>query len=436
LYLYYSNPTIKKPTDNGISFDWFHFTQAFPSKDIVNGDKAAQQFWTLINSKDAQTTPIFMENPEDMRRTTNVFQRGNWLNKGEAVTPDVPHSLNSFPKDAPHNRLGLAQWLTDKKNPLTARTYVNRIWEQLFGQGLAETLEDLGTQGIAPTHRELLDYLAYNFINSMDWRSKTLIKTIVMSATYQQTSTVSAEFQARDPLNKLYARAPRVRLSAEQIRDQTLCVSGLLLNELGGKSVFPYQPEGIWNSPWNGGSWKKSDGKQQYRRALYTYWKRSSPYPSMLTFDGVNREVCVSRRIRTNTPLQALVSLNDSTYMVAAVEMAKNATHQISNAKFQTSNSKSGTSIPTSDIPNPKYTEGVSQQISVMYQQALGQPISADKQLVLEKLYQTALKELSLKNNKKPVKRPNILMRQEPKVAALAIVANAILNLDEFVNKS
>jgi hypothetical protein len=435
IYVEYKNPTLKKPDETGVKFDWFHFTQAFPSKNVAGSDKAAQQFWSLLNAKNVQTTPIFLENPADMYRKTHVFTRGNWLNKGEEVQPDVPHSLNPFPKDAPKNRLGLAMWLTDKKNPLTARTYVNRIWEQLFGQGLAETLEDLGTQGIAPTHRELLDYLAYNFINSMDWRSKNLIKTIVMSATYQQTSVVSADAQARDPLNKLYGRAPRVRLSAEQIRDQTLAVSGLLMDSLGGKSVFPYQPDGIWSSPWNDAYWKTSDGKQQYRRALYTYWKRSSPYPSMLTFDGVNREVCVSRRIRTNTPLQALVTLNDSTFMVAAVEMAKNASNLLGNASNLTQNSQN--------------TEGASQRISRVYQTALGQPITTEKRLVLEKLYQMALQQfltdkqktplkqvVLVKNGQKIVKMPSILKQQTPEVAALAIVANAILNLDEFVNKS
>jgi Protein of unknown function (DUF1553)/Protein of unknown function (DUF1549)/Planctomycete cytochrome C len=428
IYLEYVNSSMKKPNETGASFDWFHFTQAFPSKNGTNGDKAAQQFWSLINSKDATTTPIFIENPADMHRKTHVFQRGNWLNKGEEVQPDVPKSLNSFPKDAPRDRLGLAMWLTDKKNPLTARTYVNRIWEQLFGQGLAETLEDLGTQGIAPTHRELLDYLSYNFMNGMDWRTKTLLKTIVMSATYQQTSVVSAELQAKDPMNKLYARSPRVRLSAEQIRDQTLAVSGLLLDSLGGKSVFPYQPEGIWSSPWNGALWTKSAGKQQYRRALYTYWKRSSPYPSMLTFDGVNREVCVSRRIRTNTPLQALVTLNDSTYTVAAVEMAKNATNLSKNPKYTEGSSDVGFGM--SDVGS------VSKCISVVYQKALGQPISVEKRVILEKLYQTALQQLSVKNKQGLSKTPSLLLEQKPEIAALAIVANAILNLDEFVNKS
>ena len=415
LYLEYKNPNIKDTLQTGITFDWLSFTQPFPSKGLAGADKAEKQFWSLLEAKNVDKTPIMLENAEDMHRKSYVFERGNWLAHGAEVQPDVPHSLNPFPKDAPHDRRGLAMWLIDKKNPLTARTYVNRIWEQHFGVGLAETLEDLGTQGIAPTHPELLNYLAYNFMNDDGWSTKKLLKKIVMSATYQQSSTITAELQAKDPQNKCYARAPRVRLSAEQIRDQVLSVSGLLLDSLYGKSVYPFQPDGVWATPYNGQVWRKSECKQQYRRAVYTYWKRSSPFPSMLTFDGVNREVCVSRRIRTNTPLQALVTLNDSTYLAAAVEMAKKCARTVRNDSF---------------------TEGVSQQISNAYQAAIGQPISSEKRVVLEKLYQTALQQFSKNTKKEETKFSNVLTKQTPQIAALAIVANAILNLDEFVNKS
>ncbi len=421
LYFQYSNPNLKNANDRGITLDWFHFSKGFPGKNLAGFDNARKQFYTLLKSNNCDKTPVLTENPDDMRRKTHVFDRGNWLTLGEEVQPDVPKSLNPFPQNAPRNRLGLAIWLTDKKNPLTARTYVNRIWEQIFGQGLAETLEDLGTQGIAPTHRELLDFLSYNFMHTDNWQTKTLLKKIVMSATYQQTSTVSPELLAKDPQNKLYARAPRVRLSAEQIRDQALFVSELLLDSLYGKSVFPYQPEGIWSSPWNGSSWRISDGKQQYRRAIYTYWKRSSPYPSMLTFDGVNREICVSRRIRTNTPLQALVTLNDSTFIVAAVEMAKKAAFSSQNLPQTEANWDNS---------------ALSNYISKIYERALGQSISTEKRLVLEKLYQTALHEFSSKNKKDIAKLPSALSKQPPEIAALAVVANAILNLDEFINKS
>lgn len=414
LYFEYVNPNIRKPTDSGITFDWFHFTQTFPSKGIVGGDKAEKQFRELLNSKDYDKTPVMMENPADMHRKTYVFERGNWLNPKAEVQPDVPQSLHSFPAQAPRDRLGLAMWLTDRKNPLTARTYVNRLWEQIFGQGLAETLEDLGTQGIPPTHRELLDFLAYDLMNNKGWSTKKLLKSIVMSATYQQTSQLTDELRIHDPQNKFYARAPRVRLSAEQVRDQILAVSGLLLDSLYGKSVFPYQPEGIWSSPWNGANWIKSEGRQQYRRALYTYWKRSSPYPSMMTFDGVNREVCVSRRIRTNTPLQALAMLNDSTFLAAAVEIARKS---------------------ADNIQKPFAKEVIIQQIAVCYKVALGQPISPEKAQILEKLYHTALQQL-LAAKKEKVEKPTLLSQQKPEIAAMALVANAILNLDEFINKS
>ena len=235
---------------------------------------------------------------------------------------DVPGSLNPFPNKAPRNRLGMALWLTSKQNPLTARTMVNRIWEQLFGTGLVETLEDMGTQGAAPTHKELLDYLSWTFMNDDAWSVKKLIKQIVMSATYRQDAKLTNELIEKDPYNKFYARGARVRLSAEQVRDQALAISGLLSEKMFGPSVMPWQPAGIWLSPWNGQYWINSKGEDQYRRAVYTYCKRTAPYPSMITFDGAVREVCSARRIRTNTPLQALVILNDSFYLDASRHFA------------------------------------------------------------------------------------------------------------------
>ena len=242
--------------------------------------------------------------------------------KGEEVTPEVPHIMNPMDVNAPKNRLGLAMWLTDKKNPLVARALVNRLWEQLFGFGIVETLEDFGTQGIAPTHKDLLDHLSWQFMNDFDWSLKKLLKEMVMSATYRQDSKTNDELIRKDPENKLYARGPRIRLSAEQLRDQALVVSNLISKKMYGKSVMPYQPGGIWRSPYNGDKWVMSKGEDQNRRALYTYWKRTAPYPSMLTFDGGAREVCVTRRIRTNTPLQALTALNDSTFFVMARSFA------------------------------------------------------------------------------------------------------------------
>lgn len=281
---------------------------------------AAQQ---ALAALPADRTPILRERPAHIRRITHVFNRGNWLDPAEAVEPDVPSSLPPLPEGAPRNRLGLAQWLVSPANPLTARVTVNRFWQQLFGTGLVETLEDFGTQGERPSHPALLDHLALRFMHVHGWRVKALLREIVLSATYRQASQASPELIERDPQNRLLARGPRVRLTAEQVRDQGLAVSGLLSDKRGGPSVMPPQPEGIWNSPYNGEQWIASEGEDRYRRALYTYWKRSSPYPSLLAFDAPMRDVCVSRRIPTNTPLQALVTLNDPVYVEAAQALAR-----------------------------------------------------------------------------------------------------------------
>jgi hypothetical protein len=351
-----------------------------------------------------------MDNPSFMHRASYVFDKGNWLMKGEMVQPDVPKSLNPFPAKAPRNRLGLAIWLTSDQNPLTARTMVNRVWEQLFGTGIAETLEDLGSQGIAPTHPELLDWLSYQFMHEENWSVKKLIRQVVMSATYQQESKVNKESLQNDPNNKYYSRGARVRLSAEQVRDQALCISGLISNKMFGPSVFPYQPKGIWLSPWNGAEWKQSNGEDQYRRALYTYWKRSAAYPSMLTFDGVSREVCTVRRIRTNTPLQALAALNDSAYIDIARHFAKRM--------------------------EEKAGYNVSKQISAGYALATNHEIDERKTKALLNLYNAAYSKF--KND--PVRTCKMNGENgyptDAPTAALTVVANAILNFDEVVTKN
>ena len=320
LYLTYHNPDIAGTETGGIEFDWLHFGKSLPGKTSPEFAAQEKRFWLLLTAN-TPATPVMMENPSDMQRSSYVFERGNWLVKGKQVTPGVPNSLNALPANAPSNRLGMALWLTDKKNPLTARTMVNRLWEQLFGAGLVETLEDLGTQGAQPANQELFDWLSGRFMNEHNWSVKKLLKDIVMSATYRQDSRVSKELLEKDPYNKLLARGPRVRLSAEQIRDQSLVFSGLLDGSMYGPSVMPYQPDGIWLSPYAGNEkWQTSYGSAKYRRAVYTYWKRTAPYPAMITFDGAAREICTSRRIRTNTPLQALVTLNDESFL----EMSRN----------------------------------------------------------------------------------------------------------------
>jgi hypothetical protein len=401
LYFTYVSNSLKNPDESGMIFDWFYFTDDW-DQEHTNISKI---FWELVR-KEPPTTPIMLDNPEKMKRPTHIFERGNWLVKGEKVEPGVPNTLNPFPQNAPPNRLGLAQWMTDSSHPLTSRTIVNRIWEQIFGIGLAETVEDLGTQGIPPTHPELLDHLSWKLMHEYNWSLKKMMREIVLSATYQQDSKVSPEMLEKDPLNKFYARAPRVRLGAEQLRDQALCVSGLLSEKMYGPSVMPYQPNGIWKSPWNGQDWKKSEGEDQHRRSIYTYWKRTAPYPSMLTFDGATREVCTARRIRTNTPLQALVTLNDSVYVEAANHLA---------LKMQTQ-------------------KAVKDQIAAGYEFATGKKITTDKLSALEKFYS----EVSGSNDKGLVKPVNNKLSEQNDIKtkqALRLVASVILNLDEVITK-
>ncbi len=410
LYFTYTNANLKTPEETGLQFDWFFLTNPFPGKGRPGYDTAQKYFFDLLYAKDVTITPIMMDNPAELFRPTHVFERGNWLVKGKQVQPDVPRSLGSLPANAPRNRLGLALWVTDKKNPLTSRTIVNRIWEQFFGQGIAETLEDMGTQGIPPTHRELLDHLSWKLMNDYKWNLKTLVKEIVMSATYRQDAKLDRNAQEKDPFNKFYARGPRVRLSAEQLRDQALAVSGLLCEKMYGPGVFPYQPDGIWMSPWNGASWKKSDSCDQYRRALYTYWKRSSPYPSMITFDGTTREVCSPRRIRTNTPLQSLTTLNDSAYTETAQHFAY---------RMQ---SLGG--------------ENLKQQIGKGYELAMYKPITPEKMDVYVRLYYNALKRFAASPGKAKLMSGSNKGMQDAKTAALVVVAGAMMNTDEFITKN
>jgi hypothetical protein len=407
IYFIYSSPFLKKPEETGAMMDWLCFTQQFPGKGKPGYEAMKKLFWQL-DTLNTITTPVMMENPPDMHRHTYVFERGNWLVKGKEVKPDVPRSLNPFPANAPKNRLGLAQWIVSKNNPLTARTIVNRLWEQVFGNGLAETLEDLGTQGIPPTHPELLDHLSWKLMNEYNWSLKKLLREILFSATYRQDSRISREGEAKDPFNKYYGRGPRVRLSGEQIRDETLCVTGLLSEKMYGPSVFPYQPKGIWLTPWGTTVWQQSEGEDQYRRAVYTYWKRTSPYPSMMSFDGADREVCTARRIRTNTPLQALVTLNDSAFLEAARHFAL--------------------------VLQKENPGNVDQQIRKGFEQAVGHEIDENSLGALKKLYETAL--LKYRQQPERVRALGTNKMVQPEQSALLVVTNAILNLDEYVTKN
>jgi hypothetical protein len=246
-----------------------------------------------------------------------VLKRGAYDSPGERVSADTPAVLPPFPAEQPRNRLGLARWLTDRGHPLTARVTVNRVWQMLFGKGLAETSDNFGSTGTPPTHPELLDWLALDFIDH-GWDLKRLIRTIVLSATYRQASRLTPELLARDPYNQLLARAPARRLTAEMLRDQALFTAGLLAAKVGGPSVYPYQPEGLWDEAMGRPAYPRSKGPDLYRRGLYTFWKRTAPPPVMVTFDAADRSVCTARRQATSTPLQALALLNDPQLVEAA----------------------------------------------------------------------------------------------------------------------
>ncbi len=272
------------------------------------------------------TTLVMGEENSFERPCTHMHIRGAFLSLGDKVCAGVPFILNSLPDDQMPNRLGLANWLVSDDNPLTARVTVNRYWEQLFGRGIVETSEDFGTQGTPPSHPLLLDWLATEFMRD-GWSMKKILRLMVTSATYRQSSDSAPELEERDPYNILLARGPRFRVPAEMVRDIALDESGLLNPKIGGPSVFPYQPAGIWDIPYNRDTWEENKSDDRYRRSLYTFIRRTSPYPSWTTFDAPTREFCTVRRVRTNTPLQALTTLNDPAFFEAAQALGREILH-------------------------------------------------------------------------------------------------------------
>lgn len=404
LYFESNNDRIGKQVSTSF-ITWFAFIKDIPGVSEAGYSQINKFFLELLNT-DSPQLPIMVENPDFMSRTTQIFERGNWLAKGDTVQPGTPKILNDYNEEWPANRLGLSKWLVSKENPLTARTLVNRVWHQIFGRGIVSSLEDMGTQSDPPSHPRLLDWLSLRFMNEHAWGMKALIKDIVMSGTYRQSSVATPELYQKDPNNELYARGPRLRLSAEQIRDQALAISGLLSKKMYGPGVMPPQPDGVWQSVYSNESWIESKGEDKYRRAIYTYLKRTSPYPSFITFDAGSREVCTIRRTVTNTPLQALVTLNDPVYIEAAYALAKSMD-----------------------------TESVEKGISIGYKKATFSEINSEKLEVLKNLYNQALEEFETQNEF----QENFAGLQEKptkKLAALTIVANAIMNLDEFLTKA
>jgi hypothetical protein len=294
----------------------------------------AQATLTGIENDPANTTMVMEELPKP--RDTFVLVRGEYDKHGDKVQPGVPAILNPFPKGAPNNRLGLAEWIASPDNPLTARVRVNRLWEKFFGVGIVKTSENFGVQAEWPSHPELLDWLATEFV-AKKWDMKAIQKEIVMSATYRQSSNTTPALVERDPENRLLARGPRFRLSAEQVRDQALAVSGLLSPKIGGRSVKPYEPKDLWagNLFGNLATYTQDAGDNLYRRTVYTFLKRTAAPANQMVWDMPSREFCVVKRSRTNTPLQALDAMNDETYVEASRVLAERMVKQGGNDPAQ-----------------------------------------------------------------------------------------------------
>ena len=366
-----------------------------------------------ISRRFLDAIPTSMVMQEKMERgKTHVLIRGQYDNPGEEVSMNVPRSLFREQQDeAFESRLDLAKWIVGDENPLTARVIVNRFWHQFFGRGIVKTLEDFGAQGAPPTHPHLLDWLAVDFLDS-GWDVKTLVKLIVMSSTYRQDSTVTKEQLATDPENVWLGRASRLRLPAEILRDQALAVSGLLNGKIGGSSVKPYQPEGLWKEIASQ-AYDQGSGEDLYRRGMYTFWKRTVPPPTMVTFDASSREICVLSRSRTNTPLQALALLNEVSYVEAARNLAQQMMKRESDEGDRL---RWGWRQVTSRQP----TDYEMSILSKSLQRSL-ERYSKDQQAAIELIaFGESIADESLKPHQ---------------LAAYTVIASMLLNLDEVINR-
>ena len=370
----------------------------------------------------AVTVPVMEELQDDNRRVTKLQYRGNWQDLGPVIEEHIPAVFRQ-PELADGQRVGrlkLAEWLVDQENPLTARVLVNRLWEQIFGIGIVSTSEEFGSQGELPSHPELLDWLACEFIDS-GWDIQAIQRLIVTSATYRQSSKPTPELLEYDPENRLLACGPRVRLSAEVIRDQALAAAGLLSLKKGGPSVHPPQPDlGLKAAFGAGIDWKTSAGEDRYRRAIYTTWRRSNPYPSMATFDAPNREVCTIRRPRTNTPLQALVTLNDPVFVEAAQALARRIILESeANAEAQATR---GFRLVLTREPRPNEVERLVKLYEETHTQYMTQPGAA---MAMATKPRGLLPEEILKHFDGNMNEAHIHL------AAWTVVGNVLLNLDE-----
>ena len=358
---------------------------------------------------------VMVMNDKAEVRPTFVLDRGMYDARGEAVKPNTPSVISTLTDDLPRNRLGLANWLISKDNPLTARVQVNRLWMMLFGKGLVATQEDFGNQGNLPSHPELLDYLAVDFMEN-GWDMKAFLKKIMLSATYQQSSIASIITKERDPTNVWYSHYPSFRLSAEMIRDNALAASGLLVTKIGGPSVYPYQPKGIWKAlaTRNATEYEQGKGDDLYRRSMYTVWKRSAPPPSMMNFDAPDRYYCIVSRQKTATPLQSLVLMNDPQYIEAARLLAERT-----------------------------LLEGgktISEKIDYIFNCLVGRSAEEMELIAIEKLFKEELNDFQ--QNRQRVKKlltigehPLNAKLNRIEIATYTMVASTIMNFDEFVMK-
>lgn len=358
---------------------------------------------------------MVMEDTPGLQRTTTILNRGNFRTPKEAVEPGTPAALNPMPEGAPKNRMGLAKWLVDDKNPLTCRVEANRLWMMFFGRGLVATPQDFGLQGQVPAMPKLLDYLA-NQLKQQHWNLKSLCREIALSSTYGQSSIPADRAQAEaDPDNQFLARGPHFRLTAEQLRDSALAVSGMLRNKVGGPSVKPYQPSGLWEDSGTQHEYVQDKGDNLYRRSLYTFWRRTCPPPTMSVFDAPTREFCLVNRTTTMTPLQVLAVWNDTGYLEAARVLAEKLVQQNPKAATDAQRAFTAFRLLTGKSPTPKQTDSLAGLI------AEGRAAFTASKEETEKLL--AASGESARNTSLP----------KEEVAATLLMVRALLNAEPFV---
>ena len=391
--------------------DGFAYFLAREYQPFVDGVKALRTLREQANALVADVPEIMVMEEMHPPRQTHLLKRGAYDAPGEVVGRDTPASLPPFPATQPRNRLGLARWLTSPQHPLAARVVVNRVWRMHFGRGIVATPEDFGSQGKLPTHPELLDWLTDRFVKD-GWDVKALHRRIVLSATFRQSAGVTADAAARDPENRLLSRWPKTRLLAEQIRDGALAASGLLNRTIGGPSVKPYQPAGLWEQSGTGKVYRQDAGLKLYRRSLYTFWRRTAPPPSMTAFDAVTREICVARREATTTPLQPLVLLNDPQFVEASRVLAERLLER--HPRDARARHRDAFRALVGRVPDDAETRILERMFAEQHQWFARHPADAAKYVNV--------------GDSSP--EPSLDFDD---LAAMTAVVNAIVNLDEFV---